>query len=725
MKYIVTSSLNADNIIATESISPLSHYSLRAFGYKSFCPIKQLPYNDCLLLFSEIPSFTIEDSDRENYPMVLQIEDVNATKVGEYEGCEIFAYNDSINLSPLNCKLLFFSDKAKVLTHQNCLDSKMSKLVDFFQFERTIPSMIQLDSLVNHINKDILPKGTSTEKENQHNRIKGFVYGYYIGKTKSLPSDVARLLSIQKRVYDIVSSILNNDGNSNLVFDEELSKLDAEYSKLDPNKNRLRMLWEDFAKVNDISTQRLNNILGELGVERDAKINFCKKKGINLRKTRTEYSSWDLASYNHDLELYTQSIIRSSHTPGINLFKELDVAPDYSTGMLFGEDETSMFFNKILAHIIWGNVVSNIDELRVNRFEVATRVTQTIKVIYEGMGKEWNGSNEQLFFHHLRQNIQSYTPFSPIESNNVILQSLAAFILKGEDYQALINYLESNSICEYQYALALWGATIGYVQIYRTIITSEIPQNDFISFYKDVQKLLYGNVISELMTLQNPPQNEISTKEDSAIDSLESNDLYIKVQKIIAAHPLIKKNMSEKDMLVINDALSNTQDEITFINLIYDKLENPSKGIFPKLKNELYPDFKKNQKHSKNPKGNAPKGSSFSGTKHSSEKKSRQQERGLFDGFVDGLQNVAQSVRKAFSGESEDGNKEEQKRETSTPKKAPQTVSRKGKSILDDKAWIYECASLISDSRANRQFIEDMEWFVGNHNDTYNDKKNT
>ena len=51
------------------------------------------------------------------------------------------------------------------------------------------------------------------------------------------------------------------------------------------------------------------------------------------------------------------------------------------------------------------------------------------------------------------------------------------------------------------------------------------------------------------------------------------------------------------------------------------------------------------------------------------------------------------------------------------------SISRFGKSILDDKSWINECAALISDSRANRQFIEDMEWFVENHNKTYNDKK--
>ena len=95
----------------------------------------------------------------------------------------------------------------------------------------------------------------------------------------------------------------------------------------------------------------------------------------------------------------------------------------------------------------------------------------------------------------------------------------------------------------------------------------------------------------------------------------------------------------------------------------------------------------------------------------------------MFDNFVDGLQNVAQTVISAFTGDEDKTIKEEPKKESSSPNEIKQAVSRVGKSILNDKAWIYECASLISDSRANRQFIEDMEWFVGNHNDTYNDKK--
>lgn len=97
-------------------------------------------------------------------------------------------------------------------------------------------------------------------------------------------------------------------------------------------------------------------------------------------------------------------------------------------------------------------------------------------------------------------------------------------------------------------------------------------------------------------------------------------------------------------------------------------------------------------------------------------------ERGLFDGFMDELQQATQTVMNALSGNTEDV-KKEQEYDTSIPIKDKQSISHFEKSILDDKSWIYECAALISDSLANKKFIEDMEWFVGNHNKTYHDKK--
>ena len=203
-----------------------------------------------------------------------------------------------------------------------------------------------------------------------------------------------------------------------------------------------------------------------------------------------------------------------------------------------------------------------------------------------------------------------------------------------------------------------------------------------------------------------------SGKEEATV-ATPADNLGDRVQEIVALHPeekalkdwqneirvfaasIIKRD-KQKLLNSLEDALSqngNNQDYFVFITIL-DNFEGwkPGKNgpstTWKRLQEHYVPDYE--QRMGKPSK------------KQSPTKKNVQQEKGLFDGIMDGLQNVAQSVRNAFTGESE---------------------SRKGKCILDDKSWIYECASLISDSRAKKQFIEDMEWFVGNHNDTYYDKK--
>lgn len=42
---------------------------------------------------------------------------------------------------------------------------------------------------------------------------------------------------------------------------------------------------------------------------------------------------------------------------------------------------------------------------------------------------------------------------------------------------------------------------------------------------------------------------------------------------------------------------------------------------------------------------------------------------------------------------------------------------------MTDKSWIDECAALINNQKSTKQFIEDMNWFVDNHNEWYTDKK--
>ena len=73
--YIPTTTLNIDNILSTESISPQAYYAKRKFKPNYFERIPFLVHNDVILLFSKVPSFSLTRDEIEQYPIVLEFED--------------------------------------------------------------------------------------------------------------------------------------------------------------------------------------------------------------------------------------------------------------------------------------------------------------------------------------------------------------------------------------------------------------------------------------------------------------------------------------------------------------------------------------------------------------------------------------------------------------------------------------------------------------------------
>ena len=86
-------------------------------------------------------------------------------------------------------------------------------------------------------------------------------------------------------------------------------------------------------------------------------------------------------------------------------------------------------------------------------------------------------------------------------------------------------------------------------------------------------------------------------------------------------------------------------------------------------------------------------------------------------------QQITQTTEKHFAGSTAQAMDFKQNMSHSIREEAKSHASRNEKSILKDTAWIDTCASMISDSRAKKQFVDDMKWFVGNHQETYEDKK--
>ena len=71
--YIPTSTLNFNNILSSESISPSAFYARRGYGFKRIEKVELNCFDNIILLYDKFPYFDIAESEIENYPMVVEI----------------------------------------------------------------------------------------------------------------------------------------------------------------------------------------------------------------------------------------------------------------------------------------------------------------------------------------------------------------------------------------------------------------------------------------------------------------------------------------------------------------------------------------------------------------------------------------------------------------------------------------------------------------------------
>lgn len=113
--YIPTSSLNFNNIMSSESISPQSFYEMRGYGYKHFEKVELNSLDNTILLYEEFPDFSIDDSELENFAMVIEIspEFCNAKISSVAEG--VYECHETIYLNPFNT-LFYFNQKTELIS---------------------------------------------------------------------------------------------------------------------------------------------------------------------------------------------------------------------------------------------------------------------------------------------------------------------------------------------------------------------------------------------------------------------------------------------------------------------------------------------------------------------------------------------------------------------------------------------------------------------------------
>lgn len=459
--YILTSSLNLNIILSQERIAPQKEY---VHTYYEVLP-EFAKYSDVLFLFSVIPTFSIEDNERENYPMAIEFDDdtqLNYETIPKYhnDSYEVLFVNKSLYLTPWNCKILFFSDKARIMSSLIIKESRCVKLGDNFLIDNTLPKEITLSSILNDVTfSDCLKSREIIGKKDNYDIInitKGGIWGNILGHKRSVSPDSANLRILQRRIYDIVASVISNNGNCQSVFYEELVALDKHFRSIVCRS--IEDEWNE--KYEGIEKQ-----LHELGVYDVGKKNFYEKRGFSFFSLPTNFSVRDkwlsyrnetIKTIDRHIEQQKEDIIKNDNT-----FKKI-IVDDYK---LNTDDE---FINLVLNLIYNGEL--NVEKLRISRVNVIKNIASEIQ---NHLGEaKWENSSERKYMLSLYNNIENFEPFSLGDSPNIALISIAAFIMKGENYDDLMRYLEEEGVTDYSHVLTLWGALEGYESLSKGIFKS-------------------------------------------------------------------------------------------------------------------------------------------------------------------------------------------------------------------------------------------------------------
>ena len=225
--YIPTSSLNFNNIIATESISPIGFYKNRKFGYKRFYSVKPNPFKNFLLAYSEIPNFSINNTDLDDYPMIIEIStdllDLNKYEKEQVNNIIIYKITDTIYFNPNKINIYFFKEEEKNISLIKVAPSIETKLMPIYQNNISITDPRDTfqwqDTMLNNISEI---QNDSPDNDIYINRIKGFYYCYHLGIIFTKIKNQKLTREYPKNKIKELLQVAENDGLSdNLIHETE------------------------------------------------------------------------------------------------------------------------------------------------------------------------------------------------------------------------------------------------------------------------------------------------------------------------------------------------------------------------------------------------------------------------------------------------------------------------------------------------------------------------
>ncbi len=577
--FIPTSSLNFNNIMSCESISPFGFFMQRNFGYNTFVKVELNNYDNSLLLYEDFPDFQISKSELVNYPMVIEV-DINS----ELEGLkrvqnDIYQIDRTIYLNPFNSKIYFFSPEHKRTILSRSESSSETKLVNLYWNCIMVYQSEKKEYKLEGISDLPIINNQEIENDNQKNKIKGFAYAYLISANNSTTRENIHLKNVINKIINLSSAIVNSvSGNGTKQQNDELKFLLQniyEYQYHDVEKYLKTALPEQYKDVWD-------KIYNYFGMRIPNKFNF-----ENYFYSLTDNSKYE--STLQELKNWSNKIIESSNiTKPKQEWNNIAIAGNRLTqyeDLFIIKSETKGMYQNLINDIFISSDVTE-SSFSSEKSRLADEITKKIKS-YVGE-EEWKTHDANKYLNSLRRNIAGQEAFN-INWNTGLISAIASFLLKGEDFDKLNDFLISSEIEDGRLAFGFYGCICGFANLSRGF-TSKLFESDF-DYLTKIYKPIYKQLHNIELTGDLPKEEKLKTiiveskinNEENTKDIL-SNDVSFLIQEIETNVPDFL-SLKEKDKQFFKTEMNRFyRGEVSddYIKAL-EELENP-KGTIGKWK---------------------------------------------------------------------------------------------------------------------------------------------
>ncbi len=502
--YIPTSSLNFNNILSSESISPKAFYSARSFGYGRWASIPENPFENSIVLYDEFRSFTRPQSTYEDHPLLIEIaldETVESTLLSLND--HTFLCDHTIYIDPYSTRLIFFTENNKRIALSMSDSSIETKFVDLYKKKIVvIDSPVKCYMPIERVEIQQL-NIAEIEKDKRINRMKGLLYGYYIGAilSASKKEDIVKL-NKAREIHNILAAILSSlDHRATSQQRDKLKYLYAAIQPQAPLISDLSSAIEEKSLLNKVVSivRKHCYIPGEIDVDK------IISQLLNA-PTSPDAKNPIINGINAIIKQMENDISKNTHP--ISVDDEQVVVCNDSLMKLNIEslsDKDQKLFKA------WVNDVFVKDEYngKISSFKegLSDDITRKAKEVCETVWKvEWKGSYPEVTLNALRRHVRG-SEYSH-SWNNDIYSSISSLIIRGDDWQKLLEYMQGKEMTDYRLAYAMYGTINGLANLPRDftdVLLGRVGQER--NYISEVYKEFYGQLFGRDVVI--PQKSEL------------------------------------------------------------------------------------------------------------------------------------------------------------------------------------------------------------------------